>query len=304
MREHAPAAGRAGFDLLAEGRDPVGGGPGHQRKVAAVRLHTSCVQIANILRRQQPFCDKLKGSEPFDSNALARLAMSLVCGVLGFGSTRSQVRILSPRLVTVRVLGETGDPCFLTCKRKCKRNSPGAGLPRVLGRSAEHVGGRWARKPVIDLPEAARDFLLHFLQLVAQEADASDAEQRRPPSGGDAGCHAAQGRASRLRRPLRSHESDLPSPPPGWVCSGHGCRAALPRLRCRHLRGRQVIVRGPDGQGLPRATARLSIRLEPQAGRKDGQLAVTESRPVRMSQNPSDPSNRSGSAVPEVHLYW
>ena len=90
-------------------------------------------------------------------------------------------------------------------------------------------------------------------------------------------------------------------PPRG--CGGGKGPVILPRLRCHHLRGRQVIVRGPDGQGLPRATARLSIRPEPQAGRKDGQLAVTESRPVRMSQNPSDPSNRSGSAVPEVHLY-
>ncbi len=123
MREHAPAAGRAGFDLLAEGRDPVGGGPGHQREVAAVRLHTSCVQIANILRRQQPFCDKLQGSEPFNRNALARLAMSLVCGVLGFGSTRSQVRILSPRL-TFQGLAE-GDG------RDLGRDSPFRPLPVV-----------------------------------------------------------------------------------------------------------------------------------------------------------------------------
>ena len=121
-----------------------------------------------------------------------------------FGSTRSQVRILSPRLVTVRVLGETGNPCFLTCKRKCKRNSPVTGLSRVLGRPAAPVGGRWARKPVIDLPEAARDFLLHLLQLVAQEEGASSAEGRRPPGGGDAGCHAAQGRGFPLAR-LRGH---------------------------------------------------------------------------------------------------
>jgi len=138
----------------------------------------------------------------------------------------------------------------LTCKRKCKRNSPVAGLSRVLGRPAAPVGGRSARKRVIDLPEAARDFLLHLLQLVAQEEGSPSAEEPWPPGGGDAGCHAAQGRASRLRRPLRSHESDLPSPPPGWVCSGHGCQAALPRLRCRHLRGRQAMDQGRRWPGV------------------------------------------------------
>jgi hypothetical protein len=118
MREHAPAAGRAGFDLLAEGRDPVGGGPGHQREVAAVRLHTSCVQIANILRPQQPFSDKLQGSEPFNCNALARLAMSLVCGVLGFGSTRSQVRILSPRASHSKGSRRNREPLFFDLQEK------------------------------------------------------------------------------------------------------------------------------------------------------------------------------------------
>jgi len=76
-----------------------------------------------------------------------------------------------------------------------------------------------------------------------------------------------------------------------------GCGAAT------YAAGRRWI-RGADGRGLPRATAQLSIRPEPQAGRKDGQLAVTQSRSVSMSQNTSDPSVCNGSAVPKVHLYW
>ena len=39
---------------------------------------------------------------------------------MGFGSTRSQVRILSPRLVTARVLGNTGNPFFLSARESAR----------------------------------------------------------------------------------------------------------------------------------------------------------------------------------------
>ena len=41
-------------------------------------------------------------------------------GFCRFGSTRSQVRILSPRLVTARVLGNTGNPFFLSARESAR----------------------------------------------------------------------------------------------------------------------------------------------------------------------------------------
>jgi hypothetical protein len=95
--------------------------------------------------------------------------------------------------VIARVLGETGNPSFLTCKRKCKRNSPASGLSRVLCRPAAPVGGRWVRKLVIDLPEAARNFLFHLLQLIAQEEDASGSGGRSHPAAGMQGVTRRKG---------------------------------------------------------------------------------------------------------------
>ena len=58
----------------------------------------------------------------------------------GFGSTRSQVRILSPRLVIARVLGNTGNPFFLPA-RESAREQGVSGLALLLCGHGSVVAG-------------------------------------------------------------------------------------------------------------------------------------------------------------------
>lgn len=100
--------------------------------------------------------------------------------------------------------------------------------------------------------------------------------------------------------------ADVPQPPPPsavlWWGEGPGgsTAAAVP-----------LIIR-PAGYGSGALIARACLAwlrgcpsaLETQGGRKDGQLAVTQSRLVSVSQNPEGPCGGSGSGAPKVHVYW
>ena len=91
-------------------------------------------------------------------------SQSRPCSQMGFGSTRSQVRILSPRLVTARVLGNVGNP-FLLSARESAREQGVSGLALLTcGHGPVVAGVRTNRQEMGPEPE----FLLHLLQTIAE----------------------------------------------------------------------------------------------------------------------------------------
>ena len=108
-----------------------------------------------------------------------------------FGSTRSQVRILSPRSVTPRVLGEAGNPFFLPARESAREQGLSGLAFSPVGHGSVVAGVR-----AIRFDQGARsEFLLHLLQpFVCAERLRACRHRRasvgdgRPPLRGRRGC--------------------------------------------------------------------------------------------------------------------
>ena len=130
----------------------------------------------------------------------------------GFGSTRSQVRILSPRLVTARVLGNTGNPFFLSARESAREQGASGLALLTCGHGSVVAGVRTIRQEMGPEPE----FLLHLLQTIADVQPCG----RTASSAGLRPAAAVLQRATAL--PWRASASRRRPPLRGRRCGGGG----------------------------------------------------------------------------------